>query len=379
MDWAPADVVPLSSSAVGYGEPAGKGTSSPDATMVSAPTNNVNPHAYPGHRPPAPPAAAVATVSTVAGPPGQAHGGWEGEAGNPEAEPNAAATARSTDPRPVGGRGRDRTPPPRSTTGPASSDSANIAVTALRTLHQQQQRARAQCNDLVQRLLPTEVSPSPSQWSAPPHGQQQRPSPDNGGDNKNTQKRKRKSGRKAKKKDTDERQPAGTGATLYAPGSVPSGAWPAVPVTTSPSTNPRAGRGRGREATLPAWMTATQETPPGGLQQQVGPGTNSRMPGPSGWPSSGPRQSTQTTAYGDNKTKNKSEPNDKITQGRGATTLSSAAWPTDYHQETSTVVAGNGRKAPLGTTVPSGARANAAPGGLQRQPQLASPRMPRPL
>ncbi|CAM9427131.1 unnamed protein product [Ectocarpus sp. 6 AP-2014] len=380
MDWAPADVAPSSSSAVGYGEPAGKGTASPDATMVSAPTNNLNPHADPGHHPPAPPAAAVATVSTTAGPSGQAHGGWEGVAGNQEGEPNAAATARSTDPRPAGGRGRDRTPPPRSTTGPAASNSASIAVVALRALHHQQQRARAECDDLVQRGLPTQASPSPSQQNAPLHGQkQQRPSPDNGGDNKSTQKRKRKSGRKAKKKDTNEHQPAGTGATFYAPGSMPSGAWPAVPATTRPSTNPRAARGRGREATLPAWMTATQATPLGGLQPQAGPGTNSRMPGPTGLPSSGPQQGAQTTAHGDNKTKNKSEPNDKKTQGRGATTLASAAWRTDYHQEMSTTVAVHGRGAPLGTTVPSGARTNAAPGGLQQQPQLASPRAPRPL
>ncbi|CAB1113504.1 unnamed protein product [Ectocarpus sp. CCAP 1310/34] len=314
--------------------------------MVSASTNNLNPHADTGHHPPAPPVAAVATASTSTGPSGQAYGG---------------------------------TPPPRSTTGPAGSNFANIAVVALRALRQQQQRAQAECNDFMQRLLPTEVPPSPSQRNAPPHGQQQRPSPDNGGDSKSTQKRKRKSGRKAKKKDTDERQPAGTGATFYPPGSVPSGAWTAVPATTSPSTNPRAARGRGREATLPAWMTATQETPPGGLQQQAGPGTDSRMPGPSGSHSSGPQQSARTKAHGDNKTKNESGPNDKKTQGRGATTLASAAWPTDYHQETSTTVAGNARGALLGTTVPSRACANAAPGGFQQQPQLASPRVPRPL
>ncbi|CAB1113498.1 unnamed protein product [Ectocarpus sp. CCAP 1310/34] len=411
MDWTPATVGSSSSSAANYGESTGMVRASPDEMTVFASTGrNVAPPRDPADFPRE--HAATTAGTPLGGQSGQR--GREGVVARQAVGSGAAVTVLSRNHRPEGGRDGEKTLPAWMAAGPAALP------------ERRQQQATPVANAPTQTPRPTGLYSSRPQQGAPSKKQA---GPNDGDRNS----RSKISDRNRNNYDEEPHRSLGAGATPdvstpYAMARESRNDTPAprTPITAAPrpSANPQSvGRGRGRERTLPAWMTAAEATPPGGLQQQSAPGTTSagQVPRPTGSFSSRPQPTTQTTAHGRYSIKNTSSEDNQTARaaatgtfhvgvgrhgnlqrqgrapgGQGSShgmfeTLreqypgsagvsmagSSGARPTTHHQSLFTTVVGHRRGLKVRRWVRGETRDDGAPGGLRPYEEGASDSLPR--
>ncbi|CAM9915237.1 unnamed protein product, partial [Ectocarpus fasciculatus] len=398
MDWTPAASTPSSSSAGSYAEPSGTVRASPDDTMVSAHTG-LNP-APPRDQADFPREHAAATAGTPRG--GQSgQRGREGVVANQAVGPGAAVTVPSSSQRPGGGRDREKTLPAWTAAGPTALPDGS-----------QQQISPFEANAQDQ-------TPRRTGWysSRPQQGAPSKPQvgPNDGDRNS----RAKINDRNRNNYDEEPHRSLGAGATpdmdtLYSMTRESRTHTPAPRQPTTavprPSANPKsAGRGRGRERTLPAWMTAAEANPPGGLQQQAARGATGT--GPTGIFLSCPQQTTQTIAQGNNSIRNTSSEDNQMAKAAAMGTFHmgvgqhgnpqrqrrAPGGQGSRHDETfreqypasagmsmagasearPTTVAGHGRGLQVQRWVRDGTRDDVAPGGLLPYAQDASGSVPR--